>query len=541
MSIKQITSDVSHRPRIGRRAFTTGLAALTLASPAIAQGSRGRTLVVVPQSNLSTFDVIYSVSLSTTNHAYAVFDTLYGVDSQYRPHPQMAEGHTVSDDQRTWFIRLRPGLKFHDGQPVLARDCAASILRWSKRNSFGSLLAANAEVIDSTDDRTIRLRMKRPFPQVVDALAHPIASPCIVMPERLALTPATTQVTEMIGSGPYRFLKDEYVSGSHVGYAKFTDYVPRDEQPDLSSGRKEAHFDRLEWHVIPDAATAASGLMAGEVDLIEIAAGDLVPLLTSNQHVTLASADPAGFTLFARLNCLQPPFSNPKLRQIFAAAVNQPDYLEAINSGFPGAYKTCYAQFQCGLPGVQEVGAELMGGPKDMQHLRAAVKDAGYNGEKVVVLNATDISGSAAAGPITADILGKLGMTVDLQDMDFGTLIMRRASQEPSDKGGWSVFHSIAPASTLENPVVNFLARGRGKSEYIGWYSNPAVEQLVDRWLFSPDTAERSDVMNDIQRLVFEDPPTIPMGHYFPRTAFRSDLSGFLPGPFTPYWNIRRA
>ena len=256
-----------------RRTLLKGAAAAaggaTLASPAVAQPARAAALRFVPQANLTALDPVWTSAIVTQMHGYHVYDTLYAVDGQLRPRPQMAEGHTVSDDGRVWRIRLREGLRFHDGEPVRAQDCAASLARWSKRDPFGQLLAASVDSWRAADDRTLEVRLTRPFPLLLDALAKPDANVPFVMPERLAATDANAQVGEVVGSGPYRFLPEEFVSGSRVAYARFDGYAPRQEPPDWASGGKVAHFPRVEWHILPDPATAAAALQSGEVDWLE--------------------------------------------------------------------------------------------------------------------------------------------------------------------------------------------------------------------------------------------------------------------------------
>jgi peptide/nickel transport system substrate-binding protein len=303
---------------LDRRTLFWGIAAVggaVLASPAIAQTARTATLRFVPQANLTALDPIWTSAIVTQMHGYHVYDTLYAVDGQLRPQPQMAEGYTVSDDSRVWRIRLREGLRFHDGEPVRAQDCAASLARWSKRDPFGQLLAPSVEAWRAADDRTLEIRLTRPFPLLLDALAKPDANVAFIMPERLAKTDANAQVSEVVGSGPYRFLKDEFVSGSRgsrVVYAKFDGYVPRQEPANWASGGKVAHFPRIEWHILPDPATAAAALQSGEVDWVEQPLSDLIPTLTRSRNVTLEVLNPAGFMSLMRLNHLQAPFNNPK-------------------------------------------------------------------------------------------------------------------------------------------------------------------------------------------------------------------------------------
>ena len=256
---------------IDRRSFiaTSAAATAAVATPHRARAQRAadpRVLRFVPQANLTSLDPIWTTAAVTENHGWTIFDTLYGLTDDLKVQPQMAEGHTVSDDGLTWQIRLREGLKFHDGEPVRAQDCAASLARWARRDTFGQSLGAVVDAWEAADDRTIRIRLKSRFPLLIDALSKPAANVPFIMPERLAKTDPFQQVTEMIGSGPFRFLRDEYVSGSRVAYARFDGYVPRQEPASRNAGGKVARFERVEWTIIPDSATAAAALQAGEID-----------------------------------------------------------------------------------------------------------------------------------------------------------------------------------------------------------------------------------------------------------------------------------
>ena len=529
-----------HAASLRRRALLAGAATAALARPALAQSARDRTLRFIPSANLSVLDPIVTTAGVTSVHGFMVFDQLYGVDTEQRPQPQMAAGHSVSDDGRTWLVTLREGLKFHDNEPVLARDAAASIVRWSARDSFGQAMRGFVDTIDAADDRTIRIKMKRPMGALIEALAHAVANELFVMPERLAKTDPFTQVTEMVGSGPYRFLKDEFVSGSHVAYARFDGYVPRDEPAEFTAGGKRAFFERVEWSIIPDPATASAALQKGEVDWYEYILLDLAPQLARNPDITLRNTTKYGLGSIIRFNFATPPFNNVKLRRVVRDAVQQVDYMRAIVGDDSAAMQECFSMFLCGLPGVTEYGAASMRGAKDIAKLRQAVVDAGYGGEKVVILNPTDYTFISSQGTITAELLKQLGFNVDLQAMDFGTLLARRNSKAPVDKGGWSIFHTSAAALTLVNPAVNYNTRGPAEGGWAGWYISAEAERITDDWLAAATPAARQAAFDAAQRLAIADVPFVPLGFWQPKSAFRKEITGVLPCDFSLFWNVKR-
>jgi ABC-type transport system substrate-binding protein len=249
-----------------RTIIAASAAATLLARPSLVVAANSRVLKLVPQANLSILDPVWTGANVTRNHGYMVYDTLYGRDADFRPQRQMAAGELVEDDGKRVTITLRDGLSFHDGAPVLARDAVVSIRRWMKRNPYGQKLAGVTDVVEAADDRHIVFRLSRPFPQLLEALSV-IGSPCFIMRERLALTDPFKQVTDPTGSGPFRFKADEYDSGSRVVYERNAAYVTRlDGAVSFTAGPKRVFFDRVEWQVITDSATAAAALLQNEID-----------------------------------------------------------------------------------------------------------------------------------------------------------------------------------------------------------------------------------------------------------------------------------
>ena len=516
-------------------------AGIALRAPAArAQSARERTLRFVPQANLTSLDPIWTTAAVTENHGWTVFDTLYGMTDDLRVQPQMAEGHTVSDDGRTWRIRLREGLRFHDGEPVRARDCAASLARWARRDTFGQSLGAVVDAFEAADDRTLQVRLKSPFPLLVEALAKPAAVVPFIMPERLARTDPFQQVTEMVGSGPYRFVAGEYVSGSRAVYARFDGYVPRQEAPSRTAGGKVARFERIEWSIIPDSATAAAALQSGEIDWWEQINADLGPVLRRARGVTVEIANTLGYIGVGRFNHLHPPFDKPAVRRALLHAIDQEDYVRAVTANDADAFRTCHSMWPCGTPYGTEPAGNPLTGRRDLDAVRRMLREAGYAGEKVVIINPTDFPTIGPFGQLTADLLKRLGMNVELQEMDWGSLVQRRASKEPVERGGWSIFHTWWPGVSIINPAVSATLRGQGDRGWFGWYANPRVEELAGQWLLAGTEAEQKRLAEEIQRESFQQVPVLPLGQFFIRTAHRG-LAGVLKGT-SPYpWNVRRA
>ena len=508
--------------------------------PAIAQPARTATLRFVPQANLTLLDPVFSTTTVTNNHGYAVFDTLFSTDGAMRPQPQMASGAEVSPDGRTWRIRLRDGLRFHDGTPVLARDCIASIERWSRKDVFGLLLASVVDRYVVLDDRTFEIRLAKPFPLLLDALGKADSIVCFIMPERIAQAAGPDkQVTELIGSGPYRFLTDEYVSGSHVAYARFDGYVPRGGGPEWGTGGKIAHFPRVEWRIIPDAATAAAALQNNEVDWWEQPLNDLLPTLARNPGIATQIDNPLGRLAVARLNCLQPPFDDVRIRRAFLAAVNQDDYMQAAHGDDRTLWSACRSVFPCGTPYETADGGGYM--KNDVAAARAMLREAGYAGQKAVVINPTDFGSIGPLGQVTAATLRNMGMETELRESDWGTVVQRRASKEPVEKGGWSVFHTFGSGTAWLTPATAQTVRGLGEAGWYGWWRSDHAEALTQAWLDAPTAEAQSSIAHELSTHVLQDVGTVPLGRFYIRTAYRRSITGILQGVAPYMWNVRPA
>jgi len=508
--------------QLGRRAVLAG--AGVLAAPALSKAQRRdpRVLKFIPNTGLTVLDPVWTASLVTGNHGYHVWDTLYGTRHDFTPAPQMAEGHTVNAEYTDWSIKLREGLWFHDGTPVLARDCIASLKRWAKR-----------------DDRTIRIRFKRRFPRLLEALGRTSGLPAFIMPERFGEIDAFTAIKEVIGSGPYKWDAGGFVPGTNVVYTKFDKYVPRQDAPDRTTGAKIAYMERVEWHTMSDNGTAIAAMQSGEMDWWESTPADLRPLVQRNRSLKLEVKDEYGWMGVLRFNFLQPPFDNVKLRRAFLAAAHQHDFLRAAAGEGDKAWQECRAYFPCGAPNVTETsGRAAMPMPADLTAAKKAIAEAGYNGEKIVLLVPTDIHHHNAFGQVSGDLIRRLGMNLDFQAMDWGTMIQRITNRGPIDKGGWNLFHTAASNVSSASPALNFFIRGDGG--WTGWYQNPEIGKLTQEWRDTAPGQPVQHIYDAIQASLFNDPPFVPLGQYSTFTTYNRGITGVLPGIGSYPWNIRR-
>jgi peptide/nickel transport system substrate-binding protein len=524
-----------------RRTFLAAGAA-SLAVPAVARAQKQRLLKFIPQSDLAVLDPVWTTAYVTRNHGFMVFDTLYGqAGKQYgfKATPQMVDGHVTENDGKTWKLTLREGLMFHDGTKVLARDCVASIKRWAARDAFGQALMQRTDEVSASNDKTIEFRLKQPFALLPDALGHAASNMCAIMPERLANTDPFKQVTDMVGSGPFRFSANERVSGSLYVYERFEKYKPLTKgAASFTSGPKIVHFDRVEWHVTPDPSTAAGALQSGEMDWWENPTADLLPLLKRFKIKTEIS-DPAGTAMMLRPNHLYPPFDNPAIRRALWQAIDQSEFMTAMMGSDKSLWEVPVGFFPPISPLASNAGMSALTSKRDPKAAEKALKAAGYKGEKIVLMVATDYPILKAIGDVSADMLKRAGFNVDYQSTDWGTVVQRRASQKPPAEGGWNVFNTGFSGLDFMTPAADLPLRGNGKKAWFGWPAMPKIEDLRTEWFNAPTLAAQQKIGAEIQTEAFNEVPYWPVGLAHLPTAYRPDIAG-LPEGFPLFWNVHR-
>jgi peptide/nickel transport system substrate-binding protein len=417
----------------------------------------------------------------------------------------------------------------------------ASIKRWAARDPMGQTLLNRAAEMAAPDDRRFTIRLTRPFNLVLNCLSKIGPPALVVMPDRLASTDPFQSIKEITGSGPFRFVADERVVGSKVVYARNADYVPRPGgAPDWLAGPKIVHFERVEWTVMPDPGTAAAALKNGEVDWWENPPNDLLPTLESNPDVRTEAGGPLGTMGTGVFNHLYPPFDKPAVRRVVLEAVSQADFMTAAAGTNPEMWRDGVGFFAPGSPMASNAGMDAVTGPRrDLKTLAKALRDAGYQGERIVMMASSDQPVQFAECAVGLDLLQKLGMDVRYEVMDWGTLVQRRASKEPPDKGGWNLFITGWAGLDMTTPITNQTLRCNGAKAWFGWPDLPPVQTLIDAWVDAPDLAAQQRIAAEIQRKAFELVPYFPTGQYFQRTACRKDITGIIPGQFV-FWNVRR-
>ena len=511
-------------------------ASLLAGAPAQAQSPQS-VLRVAPETLSRILDPHFTTSFTTRDLGYLVYDTLFAVDDKFEPKPQMVDTWALSEDKLTYTFVLRDGLKWHDGQPVTAADCVASIRRWGSRDAMGQTMMGFVATLEAADARTVKLVMKEPYGLVLDSLGKVGSVVPFMMPERIAKTPGSEQVKEIIGSGPYKFRDDLHEPGVKIVLEKFTDYRPRAEPPVWASGGKIARIERIEMLSLPDAQTQVSALIQNEVDYLERVPADLLPLIDAKSGAKAEVVGDFGFQAVMRMNHLQPPFDNVKVRQAVAMAVDRSQYAGVV-AGDPKYATDCAAIFGCGMPYETSAGVPA----RDMAKAKALLKEANVDMAKpIVMLHVTNAPGIAALGNVSRQMLADLGFKVDMQSMDFQTFATRRLNTKPVGEGGWNIAHTTNTVPDNGNPLSNqfLVAKGAPASSW-GWPTDPRIEELRLAFAKAEGLAARKQITSEIQVRAYEQVLYVPLAQFTTPSAWRSNLQGVLKSPAMLLYNIEK-
>lgn len=518
---------------LGRRTAMGGGAALATAALIRPREARAaKSLTVVLESEVTILDPHVITATITRTFGLHVFDMLFAMNEKGEIKPQMVEGYDSSPDKLTWTFTLRDGLKWHDGTPVTAEDCVASLKRWSVRDPLGKMLMADADQLTATDARTFKLVLKQPFPLLLDVLGKPNAPLPVMMPARLAATPADQRIGDPVGSGPFRFLKDQWRPGNAMMLERNPAYVPRKEAPDFLAGGKNVKIDQLTLRVMPDQSTGANALMLGEIDYMQYLPFDMLPLLEKDKGVKLMGL--GGIHQFQgnfRLNHAFPPFDNPKVRQVMWKLVDQDATLTAI--GVPDRFraKSCPSFWMCGTPLTTDAGSSAV--KVDLAAAKAELKASGYNGEPVIIL---EVAGSISqtASRVLVQNMRDVGFTVEQQPRDWPTVLARRAK-----KDGWSMFPVYSNGTDMYSPLTHFYVAATC-NDFPGWSCDNRVPELMKAFTRAATLEERKKIATDIQTVAYEMVPSVMWGQFTIPAGYRSGLKGLIQSSYPMFWEVER-
>lgn len=531
----KLSSAIKHL--IAATALTTAFAM----PAAQAQTSDSKSVLrVVPTQDLVAFDPISASSPQGSSYGMMIYDTLFTMDDKFVPQPQMVDTYTVSDDRSTYTFTLRDGQKWHDGQPVTAEDCVASIKRWGAKDGMGRILLSRTKSIDVIDAKTFQLTLKEPFAFVIDALARSNNAGAFMMPKRFAETDPLKPVAEAIGSGPYKLAKSEWVPGVKIVFVKNEDYVPRKEQPSALSGGKIAYFDRVEWLIMKDPGTALSALQRGEVDIWEAPPPELLPIVKSSPDLATSVVNPLGRLMNLRPNFTHPPFNDVRARQALQYLTDQNEYMMAA-VGDPEAFTTCTALLYCGGPLETHVGDERLQ-HKDTEKAAALFKETGWDFSKpITILQAMDAPEYTATAQVLAQNLRSIGLNARLVAMDLATMQVKSLERGTPEEGGYNIFATYNSPGNGINPLTGNITFANCEKAYAGWPCNPELEKLRLSLGVASSIEERRKIAEEWQKIAYDFGLFVPVGQVRTTVAHRADIEGILQtGDVNVYYNVHR-
>ena len=515
------------------------LASVAALATAVSCVASAQTLRVVMHSDVKVLDPIWSGAYITRNHAYMLYDTLFSMDEKFAIKPQMVESFDTSADGLVWSFKLREGLEWHDGQPVTAEDCVASLKRWSARDSMGQKLAASLQEYKIVDARSFQIVLKEKFGQLIESIGKPSVVVPFMMPKRVAETDPFKQIDDYTGSGPFVFRKDEWKPGEKLVYTKFAKYKPRPEPMSGLAGGKVASLDRVEWVWIPDAETQVNALINGEIDMIESVSYDHLAILEKNKAVRVVTSSVSNQYVF-RMNWLQPPFNNQKIRQAAAMAMNQEDFLQA-NVGDKRFWRLCKAMFTCETPLATTAGMDgLIEG--NSAKARQMLAEAGYDGTPVTLLYPTDLGVIKQLGPVAKAALERAGFKVDLVPMDWQSLVTRLSTKKgPPAEGGWNAFSTSWSQVDILDPLMTPYLASNCEKARPGWPCDETMEKLRDKFVKAETPADKKAVAEEVQKHAMQIVTHVPLGEWFGAAAVRANIGTLpVPPPVTVFWGMTK-
>ena len=515
--------------------FIAGLLLVAFSTLTGHVAAQTKVLRVVPHADLTQLDPVFAAILITREYGLLIYEELFAWDAKLQPKPQMVESWTASPDGLTWRFTLRDGLKFHDGQAVTTADVIPSLRRWMERDQVGAKLMAATASLDPADHGTFELKLNKPYPNLLFSLGSGSGKlPVIMRAKDLEGDPAKP-VSTAIGSGPFRFNHAERISGALTVFDRNPDYVPRREPADGLSGGRLAKVDRVEWRVIPDASTAFTALLNGEVDIWEQPEYDLVPSLSQKPGIRVQRAVNISIQAFLRPNALHPPFDNPKARLALTYIIDQADVM-AAGFGAEQYLRRCNAYYVCGTPYGTETGTEDFG--PDPAKARALLADAGYHGEKLVLLSTHEIAWIGHMAEVVGDELKRAGIDVDIVWSDWGTMARRMANQNPPSAGGWNML--VAAAGSMQHPLTNLgTDMSCDRKNLPGWPCDERTEELRQAVLDAGE-GDKPTALDRLHRHLALVQPYRLLGQFEPPVALRTNITGLLTSPVIVYWNVEK-
>lgn len=468
-----------------------------------------------------SLDLHWTTAVITQQITWHVYETLYTYDRNFQPVPLLAEGHTTADGGRRYTITLRKGVKFHNGKEMTAADVVPSLQRWGKISSAGKALWQSVEAIEAKDPHTVVIHLKQPSGSLLFGLGRP-NNAAAIYPKEVIAAAADGQIKEYIGTGPYRFV--EHKPDRHVRLARYQDYAARSEPPDGYGGKRTAYFDEIHFIPVPDVAVRLAGVETGEYHFVHQVKQDQYERVKASPALAASIAKPYGW-MTAVPNHKQGPMANRAIRQALLAALDLEPIMTA-GVGDKSFYRLSGALFYPEQPAWHSQAGVTGFNQRNKDRARQLLQQAGYKGEPIRWITTKEYEWMYNTALVASKQMEEAGFKLDLQVLDWATLVQRRNKPELWDL--FSTGFGFDPDPALATPL---------QCNWPGWWCHEEKERLVGEMMRETDPKKRKAMIERVQAIFYEDVGRIKLGDYFPLDIVRKEVRGFQSGPFLYFWN----
>ncbi len=488
-----------------------------------AQGlRRGGTLKIAEVGEPLTLDTPATTAGLTANITLPLFEDLFAFDASWRVQPSLVSGYTVSKDGLTYSFTLRGGVPFHNGKTMTADDVVASLNRWGRVSPYGAVPYKSVDSVTATGN-TVVMKLKAPSAPLLAFLAFPVGGAAI-MPKEVIDAAGTGPIKQYIGTGPYKFV--EWAPDRYVHLTRFDQYAARSEPASNMAGRKEALADDIFYYPVSQVATRIAGVQSGEYDISDQINTDAYAQLKQDPRVQPGAVGGAFMTFF--FNKRQGVMTNQKLRQAVAVAMDMQPIMQAT-FGAPELYSVDASIYPKGTPWYTTAGANWYNVHNTEQAKRLA-KEAGYSGQTIRWLTTQEYDYMFKSTVVAAAQLQQAGFKVDMQVVEWATLLDRRAKAAE-----WDMFvtsHAFVPDPSL---ITVF------SSAYPGWWDTPEKNALFAQFNAEVNQGKRVQLWAKLQAMMYEEAPIVRPGGFSSLLLSRKGLPGFHPTAWIIPWNVQAA
>lgn len=489
------------------------------------EGRRGGKLIVAAIGEPQTLDEHQTTAGITAEIGYCMYETLFAYDHEYQPSPMLAESYTVSDDGLNHTFTLRQGVPFHNGKEMTSEDVLASMVRWGEISGVGKALFEATESIEATDDYTIEMVTSKPYGTILIALCSNTQA-CTIHPKELLDEYGLDPIQEFIGTGPYRFVDRQ--ADAYIRFERFDDYAAIEGDTDGYGGHKYQWVDEIEFVPVPDEAARVAGMQAGDYHIVMQLGNDHYDTLRDADNLRVEILPPSNWDVFF-LNWAQPLMGDPLIRKAFQAALDHMPIMQSSRGGGD------FVQLDPSLmmrptPWYSTVGEELYN-IADPELAAQYLEEAGYDDTPVRFMCTQEYSYMYGAAVVARQQLEEAGFVIDLQVIDWATVLERRAQRE-----SWDVFvtgHGFVP----DPSQITYVGQ---MNIYPGWWDDEDSLELAAELLSEPDFEKRFELWEQIQINAYEQVPAVKTGDSSVISVWSRDVGGYTNQlqRGVPYWNV---